>query len=317
MLTLTLVVLAVLFAVVNGMNDGGALSSVGLKLAAWPPLAAVGVLAAGLVVVPWFGSTAVAETLTTQLVRFHGEQGRVALLVALVTTLLVVSTMAALRVPTSMTLASVGALAGAGLGTGLQVSLTTLGFVLGMGVAAPLLGALLAAVVATVIAVWPSRRRVRRRLLPLHYAGFTTMSLTYGLNDGQRMIAFLALAVETEPASLPLWWLVVVAACFAAGATVGLVRFAGPLTRGVMTTSPHHGVAAQLAASGAAGLSASVGAPVSMTQTVTGGLLGSSVLEGWTRIRWDEVSRMAGAWVATLPTALALGTVLGAGTRPL
>jgi inorganic phosphate transporter, PiT family len=46
-----------------------------------------------------------------------------------------------------------------------------------------------------------------------------------------------------------------------------------------------------------------VGAPVSMTQAVAGGLVGAGGTRGWSRVRWRAAAQLGVAWVLTLPTA--------------
>jgi inorganic phosphate transporter, PiT family len=56
----------------------------------------------------------------------------------------------------------------------------------------------------------------------------------------------------------------------------------------------------------------SLGAPVSMTQAVAGGLIGAGGTRGWSRVRWAAVTKLAAAWVVTLPAAFAAAAAVTA-----
>jgi inorganic phosphate transporter, PiT family len=58
-----------------------------------------------------------------------------------------------------------------------------------------------------------------------------------------------------------------------------------------------------------------VGSPVSMTQAVSGALVGTASTGA--RVRWREAARLVGAWAATLPAAGVLAGVLAVGARTL
>ncbi|MDN5559003.1 MAG: inorganic phosphate transporter, partial [Ruaniaceae bacterium] len=75
-------------------------------------------------------------------------------------------------------------------------------------------------------------------------------------------------------------------------------------------------VASTLWASAVAVLIGSVlAAPVSMTQSITGGLIGSTSLQEWRRVRWEQGQRVLIAWLWTLPVAAIGGWVLTMGAH--
>jgi PiT family inorganic phosphate transporter len=77
-----------------------------------------------------------------------------------------------------------------------------------------------------------------------------------------------------------------------------------------MRTGPREEVTAQLASSLAVLASAALGAPVSMTQALSGGLVGTGLLRGRRQVRWQVARRLALAWVMTLPSAAVVGAVV-------
>jgi inorganic phosphate transporter, PiT family len=103
-----------------------------------------------------------------------------------------------------------------------------------------------------------------------------------------------------------------VGVCFAAGAAVGLRRYGGMLDGGLMLVRPLHAVVAEFAAGTSVTVTGLLGAPVSMTQAVAGGLIGSGAQESTRRIRWNRALMIAVAWVVTLPVALGAATAISA-----
>ena len=57
------------------------------------------------------------------------------------------------------------------------------------------------------------------------------------------------------------------------------------------------------------------GAPVSMTQTIDGGLVGVGAALRASSVRWGIVREMLGSWLLTLPMALILAAAIHLGAR--
>lgn len=303
-----LLLIAVLFGFVNGFNDGGALLSVGLAVPKYRPLTGV-VLAAGAVAVaPLLLGTAVAATLASRLVVFEGPAGQLALGIAVVTAVSITWWLAATGRPTSLTLALVGAIAGAGTGASLPVDWSIVVLVLILAAAAPVVGLVFGRVATRLVVAWPSQRPLERRVRRWHAPGFLLQCLAYGVNDGQKMLAVLAVAAGTvEAGAVPIvgWQLAAAASAFLLGAMVGLPRVARTLGSGVVPSRPHEAVITEVASGGVVLATGAVGFPVSMTQAISGGLVGSVLERGAGSIRWQTVARLGMAWLITLPAAFA------------
>lgn len=301
--TVVLIVVAGLFAVVSGVNDGGALLATGLKLPVIRP--AVGILALVLLVavIPLV-THQVALTFVNRLATFHDPGGKVAMTVAVVCALAVVFTLSARGRPTSLTLAVVGGLTGAGLGWGLPVSWGAVALVLAFGLAAPFAGALLSWLLIRFLV----RVTDAPGLAHWHRAGFVLQTLAYAANDGQKMLAVFMIALGFH--GTPLAYTSAVAALFGLGALYGLPKAGRTLSREIIVSRPAHGVAAELAAGTAVIGCAALGMPVSMTQAVAGGLVGAGVAQGGGRVRWYAAVKIVVAWLLTLPlSALLAATV--------
>lgn len=299
-----------LFAWANGVNNGGALAALSTSITGLVPLVAIAMLSISLVVVPLTIGTRVAATLVSGIARWSPGDHLIFLAGVLVAVALVWA-LSRFGVPTSLTMATVGALTGAGLGAGLVVSAPTIGVVLAAG----MLGPVVAGCVGRAIAA-----RLGSRLAQARSGGWTShlafaaQAVAYSANDGQRMVAVLLVARSERRLSLPLpLTLIAISACFAIGAITGLWRVGPTLTRRVALPTSGEVLSAQLAALTASAFGYAIGAPISMTQSTTAGLVGARTRSGFRRVRWDEAGRLAMAWAVTLPTAFALGYLLARG----
>ncbi|MEQ4720421.1 inorganic phosphate transporter [Nonomuraea sp. B19D2] len=298
-----LIVVAGLFAVVSGVNDGGALLATGLKLPTIRPATGVLVLVLLVVTVPVV-THQVAVTFVTRLASFRAPGGATAMTIAVISSLAVVAWLSAKGRPTSLTLAIVGGLTGAGLGWGLPVSPGSVLLVLAFGVAAPLVGGALAGLLIRVLLVSTTAQGLWR----WHQAGFLLQSVAYAANDGQKMLAVFMIAFGFSDAPLP--YTSLVALLFGLGTLYGLPKAGRTLGRELIVSRPAHGVAAELAAGVAVIACAAVGMPVSMSQAIAGGLIGAGVAQGGGRVRWYAAVKIVTAWCLTLPASALLGWAL-------
>ncbi|MGW0803586.1 anion permease [Nonomuraea sp. NPDC002799] len=295
-----LIVLACLFAVVSGINDGGALLATGLKLPSVRPAVGLLTLVVLVAVVPLI-SDQVALTFATRLATFRGPDDRIAMMLAVVSSLTVVTVLSAKGRPTSLTLAVVGGVTGAGLGWGLPVSAGSVAQVLAFGLAAPIVGGLLGWVAIRLLAVTTTTQGLRRR----HWAGFLLQSIAYAANDAQKMLAVFMIMFGFSGA--PPAYTSLAAVLFGLGALYGLPRAGRTLGREIIVSRPAHGVAAELGAGTAVIGCAIAGMPVSMTQAIAGGLIGAGVSQGGGRVRWYAAVKIVTAWLLTLPASALLG----------
>jgi len=296
------------FAVVSGANDGAAVLATGLRVRGIPPWVGVLAIAAGVAVVPLVLGTSVASTLANRLVAFDGNRGQVALFAAVGTAVAVTTVLARWGLPTSLTLALVGAITGAGLGGGFEVSWTTVAFVLLMGVVAPIVGVVSGSLLTIALAAVPLGSPVHTRTTRWHRGAFSLQCVAYGANDGQKMLAVLAVALGGggQRVDIAVPWLLALAGLFAVGTVVGLPRVAETLGGGLVALQPPAAVVTELSSAGVVLATSLVGAPVSMTQAISGAMVGTGITRGRGRIRWQEAAAVAGAWVVTLPAALAV-----------
>jgi PiT family inorganic phosphate transporter len=296
------VALAAVFAVINGANDGGAMLAAVLKVPGVRLVVSLATFTIALAIVPAVLGTGVADTLTSGLVEADAGTQRWLVAVGVVAATAVVAALTVASLPTSLTLAMVGGIVGAGIGRGLPVQTGMLGRVLLIGLAAPVVGGLLAVLVARLVSLVLAVAG-EDSLATLHRVATVVQAVAYAANDGQKMFAVVAVTSVGVTGGT----LAAVALLFALGAVLGVGAASQTLGGQILRAGPREEAAAQFAASAAVLASAALGAPVSMTQAVSGGLVGTGLLRGLRQVRWRVAAQLALAWIITLPSAAAGG----------
>ena len=302
---LALSAMVALFAVFTGFNDAATLVGVGLRAPGVRPAAAMAVLVAAVAAAPLMVGTAVAATLDQRLVSFDPAEGPAPLLIAVAAAAGVTVTLASRGLPTSLTLAVVGGIAGAGVGGRARVDWTVVAAVLAATVVAPIAGALAALATGRLLAALPTPEGAARRLRWLHPTAFIASCLAYGANDGQKMLAVYAAAHGGGPdryAASP-GVVALLAGCFLAGGLLGLRRMAPAVGAALTVTRSDAVVVTEVSGASVVLGTAAIGAPVSMTQSLSGALVGTGLSRGARRVRWRGVLRLGRAWLLTLPAA--------------
>ncbi len=308
---------ALLFAVFTGFNDAGAIVGIGLRAVGLRAATAVALLTAAVATAPALLGTAVASTLTGRLVSFGTD--RSPLLIGIAAAVAVTVTLALRGLPTSLSLALIGGISGAGIGAGAGVDWVVVGVVLGLAALAPFAGALGALLLTRLVGRLPNPEGAGRRLHWLHVAAFAACCVAYGANDGQKMLAVFAAVHGLAPAGLAgsLSTQALLAACFAAGAVAGVRRLAGAIGGGLASAARDAVVVTELSGASVVLATAALGAPVSMTQSLSGAMVGTGLARRARRVRWRSVLRLGAAWLLTLPSALGVAAAATAATAAL
>lgn len=301
------VVLVLAFTAVVGRNDGAPLCALSLSSAPGLPWRAVAFLTAVTALVPLAGVAPVADTYRRLLGEGHAQELGAVLLAAIVT----LAAAVVVRVPTSVTLALVGAATGARLAGG-DADWSLVARVLALAALAPVLAGLCARALLAV-AARIRLQHARRWIEYTRTGGFICACVAYALNDGQKLAVVWTIALTDFQSGLggsPALSCLVAAGsglAFAAGAGLGLAPAGRAWRVGVFAPKPYQVSNVLLATTLAVAVGAALGAPVSMTQANVGALMGSVPGAQWRRLRWNAVGRIAAAWVWTLPVSLLCG----------
>jgi len=289
------VLIALAFAFITGTNDGATLVAINLTNPAVRPPIAIGMLAAAVVVIPMVVGTAVADTFARA--AWWHSQAR---------TKRGISCSPCWPPPASSSCCRGSDC----LGLGVAIAWATVGVVLLVAMIALLLSVVAGLRALRLLARSPARRRAWVQLRVVGAASVLLQSIAYAANDGQKMLAVLAIAlglgvggrVVADPLAL-----LSVGIMFALGTLFGIERLASRLSRRVLPIRVPHVVAAELASSATVLGSAAFGVPVSMIHASTAALVGAAMSDTIRRVRWEEASRIALAWLLTLPAAALAG----------
>ena len=295
------ILLVLCFNLLAGFNDGGNLLATLLPtrlrpVLLWLWLAVI--ISAG----PLLLGTHVADTITRRIV-LPQTLGHV-FEPALIASLAVVLVSWWQRVPTSMSLALIGAMAGAGAAAGLPVVWS--------GAVRALVGFILTVALGGLLWLLAARsgmallRRLRRGLA-VSLLLFLTAALegvAYGGNDLEKAIGLLHFrGLRWEDAIL------LSVLSFAAGSVIGSWRIARTVGSQILRLRPPEALYTQMATGVSVVLAALTGIPVSTSQTVDASLLGVGSAENPRHVGWGVVRRMAAAWVLTPVSAFLVGGV--------
>jgi len=310
-------VAASLFGLVSGFNDGGnLLASFTSGRVLTPRTGALVLLVclAGPVVL----GTAVAQTVGSNVIDLRG-QGELSYVLITLSPLCVVLLSLSFGIPTSMTLALVGAMLGWVLVAGGENAIQWTGvarILIGMPISV-LGGGLLALIVYRTIRRFLGTRP-HASLLGLARFQFVTASLqafAYGANDMEKTVGLIAVGMSFPNHGQAVVFgsaapIIGAFLSFYVGALIGGSRVAGRVGLGVLKVRPMQALSQQMASGTAVGVLALAGAPVSMTQTIDGGLVGVGAAFRASSVRWGIVREMLGSWLLTLPLALILAGAL-------
>ena len=214
--------------------------------------------------------------------------------------------------PTSSSHALIGGLVGAALAASATVRWAgILDKVILPMLLSPLVGVALGYLLHTGI-LWVFRRstprRVTRRFRLAQTVSAAAMGLGHGLQDAQKTMGVIVLALVTagwqDDFSVPVWVIAAVALAMAAGTYTGGRRIITTLGRRIVRLDPPRGFAAETAAAAVLYTTAFlVKAPISTTQTITAAILGAGATKRFSAVRWQVARSIGTAWIFTFPGA--------------
>jgi inorganic phosphate transporter, PiT family len=138
------------------------------------------------------------------------------------------------------------------------------------------------------------------------------VSLAHGTNDAQKTMGVITLALIANGtlhagANAPFWVILTCALAISLGTYVGGWRVIRTLGKGLVEIESPQGMAAESSSAAIILLSSSFGYSLSTTHVATGSIIGTGLGKKGAEVRWNVASRMATAWVFTLPCAGLVG----------
>jgi inorganic phosphate transporter, PiT family len=240
--------------------------------------------------------------------------------------------------PSSSSHALVGGIIGAALIAGLTVKWSSLfQSVLIPAILSPFICMAVAAISTFIVyrltkAIGEGRSKKGYRFGQIFSASL--VSLAHGTNDAQKTMGVITLGLITyysgvgnwdslnnilhvtavhgfvvsSSLSVPLWVKCICAAAMAAGTASGGWRIMNTMGNRITDVEPPQGFAAETASAAVILSSSYYGYPLSTTQVVSGGVMGSGIGRQ-AAVHWNVAGQMATGWLFTIPAAAVVGAV--------
>jgi PiT family inorganic phosphate transporter len=310
------VITALAFDFTNGFHDTGNAMATSIATGALPPRAAVA-LSGVLNLIGAFLSLAVAATIASGLV--DTKVVTLTVVAAGLTGGIIWNLVTWLfGIPSSSSHALIGGVIGSTLAAAGGSSVLWHGLVSKVvlpAVLSPVIACLVAAV-GTWLLYRISRnltRGARNHGFRIGQIGSACMvSLAHGTNDAQKTMGVITLALIANgtlaaKSSAPFWVVLACALAISIGTYLGGWRVIRTLGKGLVEIESPQGMAAESSSAAIILLSASFGYSLSTTHVATGSIIGTGLGKKGAEVRWNVASRMATAWVFTLPAAGLVG----------
>jgi PiT family inorganic phosphate transporter len=222
-------------------------------------------------------------------------------------------------IPSSSSHALIGGLIGASLASVGSSAVSVHGIV--QKVVAPGILAIFVCGIAAFLATKAAYLLIRRLGQEQARAGYrygqigsaSLVSLAHGTNDAQKTMGVIALAlVSTGHLSaahftVPVWVKLLCATAMALGTATGGWRIINTMGNRITTVESPQGFSAESSSAATILASSFYGYPLSTTQVVSGGVMGSGLGKKGGVVHWPVVGQMVTAWVITLPSAGVVG----------
>jgi PiT family inorganic phosphate transporter len=316
-LTITIIVLALLFDFLNGIHDSSNIVATMIASRAFSPRTALGLTAVANFIGPFIFGVAVAETIGHEVVNSKAISILV-ILTALISAILWNLLTWYLGFPSSSSHALIGGLIGAvAIGAGWEAILIPgLTKVLLTLLTSPLIGFLFGYLFLKLLILlsWNATPKVNTVFKRSQIFTSIALALSHGTNDAQKTMGIITLALLTggvlKSFIVPSWVVFVCAAMIALGTAVGGWRLIRTLGGKIFRIKPIDGFASQLSSSAVIIGASLIGGPVSTTQVVSSSIMGVGAGERMNRVRWGVGKDIAIAWVLTIPATALLAAGL-------
>lgn len=137
----------------------------------------------------------------------------------------------------------------------------------------------------------------------LHFGSAGLVSFARGLNDTPKIAAVMLVGLTVDG----VWPILFVGLCMAVGGILRGQRVAETMSQRITEMNHGQGFTANALAGMIVIAASGLGLPVSTTHVMCGSLIGIGVANG--RGHWRTISRIAGAWLVTLPCGMVLGAI--------
>ena len=320
---IAIVVLAVVYAFLNGRNDSSSIVATMISSRALSARAALGLTAVAEFLGPFIFGIAVAKTIGHGIVQAEVISTAV-ILAAMISAVSWNFLTGYLGLPSSSSHALIGGLIGAvSMGAGWKaIQIAGLEKTLIPLFAAPLIGFVIGFIVLriTMRLSWEAHPSINEKFKRYQILTVIALGLSHGSNDAPKAMGVITLALITEKYInnfiVPTWVILLCAFAIAAGTAVGGERLIRTVGGKFYKITPMNAFSTQLASAIVVMTASLTGGPVSASQVVSAAVMGVGAGERPNKVRWKIARDIGTAWLMTIPaTALIAALVYKLLTR--
>ncbi len=307
---ITIIALALLFDLLNGIRDSSNLVATVISSRALSPRWALGLTAVAGFLGPIIFGVAVAKAIGSEIVSPESVNLQVILATlgaAIVWNLITLL----LGLPSSSSHALIGGLLGAVLldtGWG-SIHVDGLLRILIVLFTSPIIGFLAGLLIAKLI-LWLCSKAtpgINNFFKAGQLVTSVSLALSHGANDAQKTMGIITMALVTggylNTFEVPTWVVLTCAGLIAVGTALGGRRLIRTLGGKFFKIRPLHGFSSQLASSLVIIGASLLGGPVSTTQVVSSSIMGVGAADRVSKVRWGVAGEILLTWLLTIPAA--------------
>ena len=311
------VVLALLFDFLNGINDSSNIVATMISSRAFSPRVALSTTAIANFAGPFIFGVAVATTIGHDVVAASAINIEV-LIAGLVSAILWNRISWQLGFPSSSSHALIGGFIGSVImGAGWKsIMIPGVEKILIALFAGPIVGFIVGFIVLRILLMlcWDVSPRINQVFKRGQIVTAVAMALSHGANDAQKTMGIITLALVTvgylKTFEVPVWVIILCAGMIGLGTAVGGWRLIKTLGGKFYTIRPIHGISTQLASTAVMLTASLLGGPVSTSQVVSSAIMGVGAGDRMNKVRWGVAGEIATAWLLTIPVTAAFGAGL-------
>jgi PiT family inorganic phosphate transporter len=316
-ITIAVVILALLYAFLNGVIDSSSIVATMISSRALSPRAALGLTAVAEFLGPFIFGVAVAKTIGHGIVQADA-----------ITTPVVLAAMLAavswnllagyLGLPSSSSHALIGGLIGAvAVEAGWQaIQVSGLEKALIPLFVAPLIGFIIGFFALQIIMrlSWDASPSINENFKRNQILTVIALGLSHGSNDAPKAMGMITLALLTEKYLntfvVPTWVILLCALAIASGTAVGAQRLIRTVGGKFYKITPIDAFSTQLSSALIVVTASLTGGPVSATQVISSAIMGVGASERPNKVRWKIAQDIGTAWLLTIPVTALLAALI-------
>jgi len=330
MILISVIVIALIFALSNGLHDASSVVATFIICGAATPKQAIGVASVFGLLGAILGGSAVADTISKVIDLPANPLLLKILLAAMLGAVLWNLVTWRFGLPSSSTHALIGGIIGAVwvssgythilwgfkqfMGSNHQI--TGIVKVIAALLISPLLGFIVAFVLQKVskVLLRNAKFTINKSLKRIQWVIAATLAYSHGANDTQKIFGIITLAIAAGGSvtmhSTPLWVRISGGTVMFVGTMIGGWSIIKTIGRGIYTIRPIHSTNSQLSAVGSILIATIIGAPVSTTHVVVGSVIGVGVADEYKMVHWSIAKEIIMAWVITIPLTAIVSAIV-------